>query len=353
MCCDHATFEERAQVVAELFGIAVAVDGPGGHRLLADRDELGRDGLRESLERRRSFGARELDEVEGALRAIAVGRMAREDVIEDRAEAVDVGALVEPLDLAARLLGRHVGRRAHDVALLREERRVVARAPRTDHRLRRVGVVRATDDLREAPVHDEDLAEASDHDVGGLQVAVQDAALVREGHRLRCAHQRLEEAGRRPLLARRLVGQERCEVAPAHQLHREVRPSTGVQPDVVHGDDARVVELAGHLGLGQEALDALGVRRIGERLHRDAAIELEVLGLVHRAHPAAADFFSDAVALLARRAPLDEPLAERRFESVRGTLRLLQIPFPEPVEEGGERIAWDGILTWRHRPQRR
>ncbi len=41
------------------------------------------------------------------------GRLAGEDLAEDRAQREDVGALVDPVALAAGLLGRHVGRRAH------------------------------------------------------------------------------------------------------------------------------------------------------------------------------------------------------------------------------------------------
>ena len=39
-------------------------------------------------------------------------RLAGEDLAEDRAQGEDVGPLVDPVDLAAGLLGRHVGRRA-------------------------------------------------------------------------------------------------------------------------------------------------------------------------------------------------------------------------------------------------
>jgi hypothetical protein len=42
-----------------------------------------------------------------------------EQEVEDRAEAVDVGAFVERVDVAARLFRRHVARRPHHGALRR------------------------------------------------------------------------------------------------------------------------------------------------------------------------------------------------------------------------------------------
>src|SRR6185503_1502002 len=76
-----------------------------------------------------------------------------EELVEDEAERVDVAAR---RDLAAgELLGRHVGRRA-----------------RAQRLARRPG---------EAEVGDPDLAAAVEHDVRRLQIAVDDAAVVRRG----------------------------------------------------------------------------------------------------------------------------------------------------------------------------
>jgi hypothetical protein len=66
-----------------------------------------------------------LPSIAAAMTSVAVlggvGRGAGEQVIEHRAQAEHVGALVD--HLAARLLGRHVRRRAHDRAGDGERRR--------------------------------------------------------------------------------------------------------------------------------------------------------------------------------------------------------------------------------------
>ena len=66
--------------------------------------------------------------------AAGEGGPAGEDLAEDRAQGEDVGPLVHPIDLAARLLRRHVGRRAHHAAGLRQVR-IRAAAGRGDDRL--------------------------------------------------------------------------------------------------------------------------------------------------------------------------------------------------------------------------
>ena len=97
-----------------------------------------------------------------------------------------------PIDLAPRLLRGHIGRRPQDRPDLRARPRRVA--DRGDRRLplrgsspfvpRLVGHPAPREDLGQAPVDHLDLAERADHDVGRLQVAVDDASGVRIGHRL-------------------------------------------------------------------------------------------------------------------------------------------------------------------------
>ena len=87
---------------------------------------------------------------------------------------VDVGALVDLL--AEDLLGRHVFWRADHVAGLRE--------------LRVALLLRRGD----AEVHDLDQALLVDQHVGGLQVAVDDAGLVRDRHARRDVDRRSRTA---------------------------------------------------------------------------------------------------------------------------------------------------------------
>src|SRR5205807_1463876 len=80
--------------------------------------------------------------------------------IECGAQAVYVGGGLTAGRVAARLFGRHVGRRAHHVARLGDA----------------LGLVGGQIDQPE--VQDEDLPLAVEHDVAGLDVAVNEALLV-------------------------------------------------------------------------------------------------------------------------------------------------------------------------------
>jgi hypothetical protein len=59
-----------------------------------------------------------------------------------------------------------------------------------------INVVLAVTDLREAPVHDEHLAEVADHDVRGLEVAVDHAAGVSVGHPVANLEEDLKKFGK-------------------------------------------------------------------------------------------------------------------------------------------------------------
>jgi hypothetical protein len=146
-------------------------------------------------------------------------------VVEHRAQRVDVRARVHALDLAARLLGRHVGRRADDAALDGAELVLLAlpaleagdagRA-RVDADVLGVGLA---DEPRQAPVHHEDLAEAPDHHVARLQVAVDHALRVGVAHRLRELEQHRRDARRAPaVLAAPREVEDLREGAAAHSF---------------------------------------------------------------------------------------------------------------------------------------
>ncbi|MBX3463976.1 MAG: hypothetical protein KF830_12460 [Planctomycetes bacterium] len=86
----------------------------------------------------------------------AVRRRAGQDLAEDRTETEHVATAVDASEFAARLLGRHVGRRARDPG---RRGRIASGA---------VGV----ELQRDPPIHDLHLAERAHHDVVRLQIAV-------------------------------------------------------------------------------------------------------------------------------------------------------------------------------------
>jgi hypothetical protein len=188
------------------------------------------------------------------------------------------------LDLAAGLLRRHVGRRPQHRPRLRP-RAARRRRGETGHR-RAVGPGR----LGQPPVHDLDLAELAHHDVGRLQVAVDDAARVGERHRLTD----LLEDGQEARQVGRGAGplpEELGEGAALHQLHGEEGPAVVQPADLDDGHDAGVLQPAGDLRLLQEAALQVGAptKLLAQHLDGQVAAQVGVGGAVDGAHAAAAD----------------------------------------------------------------
>jgi hypothetical protein len=234
--------------------------------------------------------------------------MAREQVIENRTERIDVGSRVDRIQVAARLLGRHVGgcseHRARDrhqpgtgFTFGGDDRESVARR-------RSAGTMRPSGDFRETPVHHVNLAEPAAHDVLRLEVAMDHSLGVGIGHRFGDFDQRFDRAARRPAefaLAR--AGEHFAEMAAAHQSHREIEAALRVHSDFVQRHDARMIELPGDLRFLEETRQSVGVDLLTalvgreQHFHRERAAEVGVMHFVDRAHPAAPDFAFTDVAL--------------------------------------------------------
>ena len=207
--------------------------------------------------------ARRRDRLVSAARALA-----SEELEHHQAERVQIAA--HRGLLSAQLFRRHVRGRAGDRAV--------------------VFVVGE----RESEVHDLRLAARVDHDVGRLQVAMQDPFRVR-------GHQTRRDAARD--VDRFVFGestdapQQLREVFAVDVLHRdEVLPFP--VDDVVDAADVRMRDLATetHFIVQSAEEDRVAREAGGKELQRDRLVELRVVGAIDLAHAAGAEEAGDAVA---------------------------------------------------------
>ncbi len=120
-----------------------------------------------------------------------------------------------------------------------------------------------------------------------------DAAAVRERHRLGHLDEDLEKVGQLVRLeSQSSRGVERVlERLTLHEPHAEKAPDAVVLSELVHRHDVGVLELAGDACLGGESLDLRVASRELGRQDFDGHIALQVFveRAHHRAHPADAD----------------------------------------------------------------
>ena len=150
----------------------------------------------------------------------------------------------------------------------------------------------ALEELRDAPVHHDHLAELADHHVLRLEVAMDDAPRVREGDRLADPREQAQRLGEREARPR-----ERIDPGAAHPLHHVEGASVAEGPGVVDGDDAGVLEPRQDRRFALEApLRAARREAVPQHLDRDVASERRVLRGVDDPHPAAIDLALQPVA---------------------------------------------------------
>ena len=242
-----------------------------------------------------------------------------ERFVEDEGQRVEVGLLAHLSP--GRLLGGHVGKRAHDVA--GDGQRVVA-----DH-------------ARDAEVgelgHAGPVVRLVGHDhVAGLDVAVDDAAAVGVGQGVA----QRDADPQHVAIGELAVAHELGQRAPAHELGDQVEGLV-VAPGLVEGDDPRVRQAR------RRARLALGADRHRVVVHRDAldrhgALEALVLGQPHDAEAARADLAREPVAV--EHAPRVAAGAQgARGGGVRGLVggphRVLGSPSPGLPPRGARRRA--------------
>src|SRR3569832_2362984 len=231
--------------------------------------------LRPSLNAARAFHTRS---------TASVLRLAGEHLEQDRAERVDIGRsarLHGPLEL----LRRHVARRAEQLALLDVEAVDVVAMDLGD---------RLADDAREPPIEHVDYAEVAEHHVRGLEIAVDDAARVRELDREADIGERAQQA--RPRRDRALHQLRQRDAG--EPLHREERAASVVGAEVVDRRDRGMIEPRLDPRLAQEPLD-LGIRRRRrtQPLERDVAADAQVVSDQHFPEATAADDLTEHVTL--------------------------------------------------------
>ena len=133
---------------------------------------------------------------------------------------------------------------------------------------------------------------SGDEDVPRLDVAVHDAGVVCRGEGIGDL-----EGQRGYLVDRHRATRERLpQRAPLETLPDDEQPPF-VLGDLGHGADRRMIECRGRPGLAAEAGDGRGIVRhvLGQELQRHSSAELQVLGKVDDAHPAATELGFDPV----------------------------------------------------------
>ena len=195
------------------------------------------------------------------------------------------------------------------------------------HVLRRAGLRFAARDAggraRQTEVGDLRAAAAVDHDVGGLEIAMQHALVVRRRQARAELPRDLDGlVFRQPADA----AQQRRQILAVHVLHREEvrRAVRRRSTDVEDAADVRMRDAQRQADFVEEPLEpirvALDVAR--QELQRDGLAELQVVGAVDLAHAAAAEQADHAIAAGEDRAGQETlgitPMPRRRRRERRG-----------------------------------
>ena len=268
----HAGRVDRLEVVNEIVCVVIAT---GRIFLEKPADDLRRGRRKRRIERNERLRLRAADLFQHEKRAIRIERqMAGRHLIEHDADREEIAALVRLS--AVRLFGREKMQRSEELAARRCERWLL---------LRRADLTRQK--LRETEVENLHEPGRLDDDVGGLEVAMDDAGRVRGGDARGDLPGDAEELARIELTAPQPL-RERLSLAV---LHHDERLATGRLADLVDGGDVLVADPCGGARLPQKPAatffrqDVVGI----ENLDRHLASESLIPGQVNGAHPAFAE----------------------------------------------------------------
>ena len=226
---------------------------------------------------------------------------AGEHVIAHHRQRVLVGPVID-VRVAAGLLGAHVVRGADD------------RSRRGER-----GVGGGVHDLRDAEVHQQHApCLALEHDVLGLDVAVDHAGLVCRLERPRGFHHDPLGFADRPAP---VANQQRLEALAFDERHQDVHDAVGFT-DIVDRNDVGMAQRRDRFGLPAEpAQQGLGEGQVGpDRLEREVAFKPEVANLEHLGEAAPADELSELIVLAEGLLELPDQLSgriRRRLDAVR------------------------------------
>ena len=221
----------------------------------------------------------------------ALERKLRGDhLVEDGAEGEDVAAAVELLP--ASLLGAHVAERAHH----RPGDRLGPAAGQGPGEVggRRGPLGAGLEQFGQAEVEEFGVAVPRDHDVVGLDVAVEDARVVGLGQTLGDLEGDLD----RPQEVELAVGDELADGPAVDVFHGDEQDAVDFV-DVVDLGDGRMGDGRGRPGLEEETAPSLGIGDEAgrDRLEGHQAVEAGVPGPVDDAHAALAELGFDPVVL--------------------------------------------------------
>ena len=210
---------------------------------------------------------------DGDGRLAVIGRAAREHLIHDDAEGIEIGPVVHPRALG--LLRRDIVHGAERLA----RQRALCRG-----------------DARDAEVGDLDAAVLQDHDIVRLDIAMDNAAAVGVLERLGDLHGEMQRLA--PVEAALLL-QILLERDALDQLHDDIVHVAGAG-HVVNADDIRVRQHGDGLRLRMEAAAELLIARelILEDLHGDQAVQTVIQCFIYNCHPACPDDLEDLIAVI-------------------------------------------------------